>query len=247
MSNKVKKIILPVIISLFWILIWFLLSLIINNTFLFPSPIETLKALFVLLKTQAFYKVVFYSLLRVSCGVALGVLGGVILAISSHAFPIIRRFISPIISIIKATPVVTFIVLLWISMSGNSLTVFVAFLMVMPIVWQNVLDGYSSIPKELTEVASIFEFSRRKRFKILILPVIFNYLFPAIITSIGLAWKAEIAAEIIAYTKVSIGQYIYDARYNLETPTVFAWVSVIVLFSILLEASTKFLLRRLKK
>ena len=66
-----------------------------------------------------------------------------------------------------------------------------------------------------------------------------NYFFPAVITSIGLAWKAEIATEIIAYTRHSIGQYIYDARYHLLTDEVFAWVIIIVLFSICLEIITK--------
>ena len=62
----------------------------------------------------------------------------------------------------------------------------------------------------------------------------------------GLAWKAEIAAEIIAYTKKSIGQGINDAKYNMDTPTVFAWTLLIILFSILLELGTKKLLRRFK-
>ena len=180
-------------------------------------------------------------------GVLLGVVSGIALAFLSNRFSLIKRTLSPIISVIKATPVVTFITLLWIILNGNALAIFIAFLMVMPIVWQNLLNGYDAIPKELSEVCEIFNFSRYKRFKILIFPILMQYLFPAVVTSVGLAWKAEIAAEIIAYTKVSIGQYIYDARYNLMSDRVFAWVAVIVVFSIALELLTKKILRRLEK
>ena len=74
-----------------------------------------------------------------------------------------------------------------------------------------------------------------------------TYLYPAIITASGLAWKAEIAAEVIAYTKDSIGQGINDAKYNMETPTVFAWTLVIVLLSVLLEKCTRSLFRRTQR
>jgi NitT/TauT family transport system permease protein len=118
--------------------------------------------------------------------------------------------------------------------------------MVMPIVWQNTLDGFASVPKELIEVADLFDLPFRRRFKVLVFPVLSSYIFPAVITSVGLAWKSEIAAEIIAYTRSSIGMYINDAKSLMMTPTVFAWTAVIVIMSIALESVTKKALRRLK-
>ena len=79
------------------------------------------------------------------------------------------------------------------------------------------------------------------------MPVISSYIFPAIITSVGLAWKSEIAAEIIAYTKNSIGMHINDAKTFLMTPTVFAWTAVITIMSILLEIVIRKLLRGIKR
>jgi NitT/TauT family transport system permease protein len=214
---------------------------------LLPTPYSTLVALVNLMKEESFYKVILYTLLRVVLGVFLGVIFGIILAFVSYKIAFIRKLFSPLISIIKATPVVTFITLLWISMSGNELTVFIAFLMVLPIIWQNILNGLDAIPNELSEVCLVFEFSKRKRLKLLTLPVLMNYFFPALITSIGLAWKAEIATEIITYTKNSIGQNISDARYFLFTDEVFAWVAVIIVFSLSLELITKNILRRTKR
>lgn len=243
-NNFLRKASTGLLIFLFWIAVWYLLALIVNNDFLLPTPHSSVIALFELMKESDFYKSIAFTFLRVICGVILGVIFGILLAYASYKIVIFRKTVSPLLSIIKATPVVTFITLLWITLSGNTLTVFIAFLMVVPIIWQNILNGYDAIPTELSEVCDVFEFSRIKRFKLLTAPILMNYFFPALITSIGLAWKAEIAAEIIAYTKTSIGQHIYDARYHLLTDEVFAWVIVIVTFSICLETLTKKILRR---
>ena len=245
MSSKLyKKASFAFLIFAFWIAVWYLLALLINNKFLLPTPHSTLFALIDLTKSKLFYKAILYSFLRVFFGVIFGIVISIFLALISYKFSWIRELLSPLITIVKATPVVTFITLLWIMLSGNTLTVLIAILMVVPIVWQNLLNGFDAIPKELSELCDVFEFSKRKRFRILIMPILMNYFFPAVIAAIGLAWKAEIAAEIIAYTKNSIGQHIYDARYHLFTDEVFAWVSVIVCFSIILEVLAKKLLRR---
>ena len=165
----------------------------------------------------------------------------------SHSLTWFYHLVRIPITVVRSTPVASFIIILWILLSGDALAVFVAILMVAPIVWQNLLDGYSSIDKELIEVTEVFGFSKRKRFLVLTLPALKKYFLPAVITSVGLGWKAEIAAEIIAYTKNSIGQKISDAKYNLHTAEVFAWTLVIIFFSIALEWATRTLLRRFDK
>lgn len=218
----------------------------IGNSFLMPSFLETLDALLNLMFTSAFYKVIALSALRVLAGLTIGCAAGIILSIiCSYSKPIYEIF-SPIVTVIRSTPVASFIVVMWILLKSDMLAIFIAFIMVMPIIWQSTTDAISSIDRELLEVCKIFEFSKRKTLKLLILPTIKKYLFPAIITSSGLAWKAEIAAEIIAYTRNSIGQGINDAKYEMETPTVFAWTAVIIFLSILFEYATKLLLRRHK-
>ena len=227
-------------------ILWWLGASVVDNSFLFPNVDETILALVNLVAKPSFYLVVLLTTIRVMLGFLIGCVFGFVLAIICNKFSIVEALVAPIITIIKATPVASFIVLLWVMLSGDALSIFIGFLMVMPIIWQNTMDAYSSIDKHLLEVTEIFEFSAKKRFKILILPTLKKLLYPAIITSAGLAWKAEIAAEIIAYTKKSIGQGINDAKYNMDTPTVFAWTLLIILFSILLEFATKKLLRRFK-
>lgn len=229
----------------FCLAIWELIAIKVDNTYFMPRVKETFSALAVLVKTSGFWKYVFTSLFRVTLGLIAGIFFGIILATLCHVIPLSKPFVSPLIIIMKATPIAAIILILWFTLSNAELAIFVVFLMVTPIVWQNVYDGYNSISKEMREVCDIFEVSRAKKFKILILPAIIKYLVPAIITSVGLAWKAEIAAEIMTYS--NIGQSIDDFKtLHLDTPSVFAWAVVIIAFSLVLELIIKSLLRRVK-
>ena len=229
----------------FCLAIWELIALKVDNTYFMPRVKETFSALAVLVKTSGFWKYVFTSLFRVALGLILGIFFGIVLATLCHLVPLSKPFVSPLIIIMKATPIAAIILILWFTLSNAELAIFVVFLMVTPIVWQNVYDGYNSISKEMREVCEIFEVSRFKKFKILVLPAIIKYLIPAIITSVGLAWKAEIAAEIMTYS--NIGQSIDDFKtLHLDTPSVFAWAVVIIAFSLVLELIIKSLLRRWK-
>jgi len=243
MIKKAAKLILPVI---FWLGVWQIMAIYFNNTFLLPDIQSTIKALLALLSTSEFWPNVGLTLLRVLSGLTLGVITGTVFAFLSHRSKIIRSVLTPIVSVIKSTPVASFIIILWIVMSGDALSIFVSFLMVMPIIWQNLMDGYDSIDKELVEVCEVFELNYTKKLRVLIFPALIKYFIPAFITSVGLAWKSEIAAEIIAYTENSIGHAINDSKMEFDSPTVFAWTLVVILLSIVLERLTKIILRRIK-
>ncbi len=245
-NNHVKKILYFIIPIIFWVGIWQLISIIVNNSYFLPSVTETLSSLFDLFASKSFYKAVISSLVSVLIGLVSGTILGIILAVSSYKSKILRSIVAPLISIIKSTPVATFIVILWVMLDGRLLPIIIAVMMVMPIIWHNIIDGFSSISTELSEVCFSYEIPINKKIRLLIFPALLKFFIPAIITASGLAWKAEIAAEIIGYTKHSIGQYINDAKTAFETSEVFAWTIIIIALSIMLEQAMKMLMRRFK-
>ena len=85
--------------------------MIINDNFLIPTPLETLKALFVLGQTGQFYLAVLKSLLRIIIGYALGVTVGFLGGVIANKFPLFNDLTSPAIQVIKAVPVASFIIL----------------------------------------------------------------------------------------------------------------------------------------
>ena len=71
--------------------------------------------------------------------------------------------------------------------------------------------------------------------KILVFPSILPYFSASFKSALGLAWKAGVAAEIIAMPKGTIGTEIGNAKQYLETADLFAWTLTVILLSFLIE------------
>ena len=65
-------------------------------------------------------------------------------------------------------------------------------------------------------------------------------------TSVGLAWKAGVAAEILTVPLMSIGRVLSEAKTYLETVEMFAWTLTVILLSLLLELAVMGALRAAK-
>lgn len=246
MISTIKNNLKFVLAIIFWIFVWQISAVLVDHSYFLPTVPQTLFALRDIIISKDFFKITLLTVLRVFAGLLLGTLFGGVLAVLSHKFGIVKTLVSPLMSIIKSTPVATVIIILWVMLSGDALSVLIAVLMVMPIIWQNLIDAYASISQELTEVCAVYEVPYFVKMKILVIPALIKYFIPGLITSVGLAWKSEIAAEIIAYTKNSIGQQINDAKYFFDTAAVFAWTLIVITLSILLEKLTKKLLSKFK-
>ena len=240
--NNILKFILPLFSIL---LIWEILYLCTRNSYIVPSISNVLLRIVEMLGEGSFYKAIFTAFIRVLAGLISGILLAVVLAIACHYSSVCTSIVAPLLSIMKATPIACIIVLLWINMNYTQLTIFVVVLMVIPIVWQNVYDGLANIDKELIEVSEIFEFNFSKKLRFIIFPTLVKYLIPSVITSIGLAWKSGIAAEIM--TNSNIGRLIYNYKnISFDTSSIFAWTIMIVSFSIILEKSTAYVIGRFR-
>jgi NitT/TauT family transport system permease protein len=104
--------ILALISSLFiWFLIWYIFAKRIGISFILPTPFEAFKEFFLLLPQKNFILAVTGSILRVIIGYIIGISFGVIIAFSGFFVPPIKAFFSPIVSIARATPVSSFILI----------------------------------------------------------------------------------------------------------------------------------------
>lgn len=136
---------------------------------------------------------------------------------------------------VKSIPVASFIIICLIWMSSSRLSIFISFLMVLPIVYTNVLQSIRSADRQLLEAVSIFRLSWPKRALYLWLPQLKPYLLSACTVSLGISWKAGIAAEIIGIPAGSIGRMFYDAKVYFNTVDLFAWTVIVVVISVLFE------------
>ena len=228
----------------FWIAIWWIVAEAVDLSLLLPSPAQTLVAAGELLSTALFWEHLLLSLLRVLAGILISLVIGTLLAVLTSKIKLARTLITPLIHMIKSIPVASFIVLACLWMNSASLPVLITSLIVIPIVWSNLSLGIESVDKELVQVATVFGFSPIKRLTRLYIPTVFPHFLASCRSSIGMAWKAGIAAEILAPPLIGIGKAMYIAKTNLESAPLFAWTLVIVLVSFITE---KLLMLALKK
>lgn len=247
-EKKAAKALSTAIAVLIWVMLWQTLSAAAKRagmSLLLPSPLETLKALAALLAKKSFYISCGKSLLRVIVGWITGLCVGTLLGILTSLFKPLKIFFAPVLHIVKATPVASFIIAALVLMSSKKVPSFTGFLISLPIVWTNITEGLSAPDAKLLEAAHFFRVKRTKLIKYIYFPALKPYLAAAATTSMGLSWKACIAAEVICTPNGSIGQGIYNAKIYLETPSLFAWTAAVILLSVLLERLIKTLISKL--
>ena len=235
MKRILKRAAITVAALLFWILVWFFLAKKVGNEWILPSPVAVFTRLFSLAGTLDFYRVLGLSFLRVCSGFLAGILLGFLLGTVSHYVKGLHPLISPLMAVIRATPVASFILLVLFWMTTDRVPTFISLLMVLPIVWQNTLLGYEKKDALLDEMAKSFRISPLRTFLKIDLPQVLSYTLSAGKTALGLAWKAGVAADVLALTKNSVGLMIYNAKLYIETIDLYAWTCAIILFSIALE------------
>ena len=230
-------------VAIFWLLLWQILYWAVRQDILLASPLQVLLSLFHLFRQSSFWIAVLFSLLRIETGFFLGLLFGTGLAVLTSKFVWVSRFIYPAISAIRSTPIASFIILVLFWMSSSRVVIFIVFLMVMPIVWTNVTEGIRKIDPNLLEMSAVFHLTRRQILQHINIPSVSPFFVASATTSLGLAWKAGIAAEVLSTPKSSLGGLLYNSKIYLETPELLAYTAVIILLSLLLE---KIMVRVLK-
>lgn len=232
---------------LFWMIVWQLVSMWLDSDILLVSPVKVICRLVQLMRTAVFWRSVLFTLLRIASGFLLAVITGSVLAAVSSRITRVRELLSPVILVIKSVPVASFIILALIWFSSGNLSVLISFLMVLPIIYTNVLGGIRSVDRQLLEMAQVFRIPGLRVARYIYLPQILPFFYSACSVSIGLSWKAGVAAEVIGIPKGSIGERLQQAKVYLDTPDLFAWTLVIAAMSSVFEKAVLFILKGIVK
>lgn len=220
---------------LFWLAVWAAAAALLGQELLIPGPVPVFTRLAALAATGAFWVKVAFSLLRILGGFAAGAALGILFAALSFRFALFEAVAEPVIRVGKSTPVASFIILIMLWVRSGSVPLAVSLIVVLPVIYFSVLEGLRATDGGLLEMAAVFRFSLPKRLRLIYGPSVRPFLYPALLSGLGLAWKSGIAAEVLALPLRSVGSQIYYAKIYLETVDLFAWTAVIVLLSLLIE------------
>jgi len=193
-----------------------------------PSPLDTFKALTLMLQNKAVWQEINITLYRAGMGFGISLLFGSALGLLAGFFATASMMSRPIVTILVGMPPIAWIVLamIWFGM-GNETVIFTIIVASFPIIFVGALQGTRTLDGDLKEMADSFNLPWYMKFTDIYFPHIFSYIFPAWVSGLGMAWKIVIMAELLA-TSDGMGALLAVARSQLDTPTALALVSVMI-------------------
>ena len=244
--NKAKRR-LPAWAVIFWIVVWQIAAMWVDDPIFLASPLAALKRLGQLILETAFWQSILFSVGHILLGFVLSALLGVALAAMSYRFRVIRELLSPVVAAVKSIPVASFVILVLLWVSSRQLSIIISILIGFPIIYSNVLMGLDSTDPKLIEMAKVFRVPFLTQLRAIYLYEVLPFLRSGLSIAIGLCWKSGVAAEVIGVPKGSIGEKLYQSKIYLETADLFCWTLVIVCLSIACEKLLTWILALVQK
>ena len=112
--------------SVFWLGVWQAAAVAIGQEVFLVSPVQAIGTLVELLPQAEFWQRIGFSAGRILLGFGLGVLSSAVLAVAAEKWEWVDALLAPVMQLVKATPVASFIILALVWVSGSSLSVLTA-------------------------------------------------------------------------------------------------------------------------
>lgn len=211
------------------------------NGFLFPAPSLIFYKLWVQSGPNgnppyAILWHVGYSMLRLLSGIAFAVTVGTLIGVALGMSRRARLVFQPIISILMPVPTLAWTpVLLLLIGIDNRTTILVVFLAAVFEMIYIVASGIEMMNIKMLWVAQSMGASRWQIFWRVIIPGVFPYLITGTRLGTGYAWRALIAAEMLAASSYGLGFMIYDASEYMNMDVIYGGVMLIAVLGYVLE------------
>lgn len=233
-SSKVKRIIKNILAYLrtmgIFIIIWLIISKILNNPVLIPSPVDVGLAFYQLLASGELFAHMAVSLKRLLIGYVIAVAIGVPVGMLMARSIIINNLMDPIIEILRPISGIAWIPIgMFIFGVGNSLAIFIIiYATFFPIV-VNTYGGVRTIDNVFIQSAQTMGLNKWSTFRHVIFPSALPNILVGLRVGVGMAWIAIVASELIG-TNSGLGYAIEWYRQLIMTDKV---VSFIIMIGIL--------------
>lgn len=176
-----------------------------------------------------------YSLRRVGEGYALAAIVGVLLGILIGKFSLAYKALDPIFQVLRTIPP-----LAWLPISlatfnqADPSAIFVIFVTAIWPIIINTSVGVMRIPEDYNNVARVYQIGGLRYFFKILLPAAAPYIFTGLRISIGMAWLAIVAAEMLI-GGVGIGFFIWDSWNSSRMSDIVVSVIYVGLVGLLLD------------
>lgn len=223
--------------------VWSVVSLIFNAPFILPTPWAVLGEFFTLFSKSEFYNAVLSTALRSLSGFLLSVALAFLLAVLSYIKPNIHTALSPVVTVFRAVPTMSVILLTFVWFAPVLRPIFIGFLIAFPLLYENFHSALDGVDKKLIQMSKVYGVGHKTMIKSLYIPLSRDGFLSAIKAGISLNLKVVISAEVMVNTVNSMGWHMSVAQQSVLTAELFAWTLSAVLLSFLFEGAVE-LIRR---
>lgn len=217
------------------LLLWQLISSFGETSFLFPPPSQVITVFFAMLLSGNSWLAILTSTQRIVLSVVLAIFLAVIVSWLAAKHRSLRLLLAPLVLVLKAVPVVSFILIALFFMKDALLTSFICGTIVFPLVYTQLLSAYLGVDKDLLEMGRVFSLSKSEIIRYIVVPSCRETFLASVSVAVGMAWKAGVAAEVIAYANGTIGRQMHQAKLYLDMEGLLAWTLVLVLAAFISE------------
>ncbi len=211
-----------------FLIVWESASLVVSSNLILPGPLPVLLALLEMCRKMSFWMSVGGSFLRVLEAFTLSVVLGILTGTLSGILPQFRAVLSPIMTGIRATPVLALILVAMFWFPSSQVPVFSAVLMAFPIMHTGAEIGVQATDEKLLQMSRLFSVPWNTVLCKLRIPSAMPHLLSGAKNALGISWKVIVAGEVLSQPRFALGTGMQEARLSLETPSVFAWALITI-------------------
>ena len=234
-KRLLQNILYPIFALLLFISVWAIIAYCENKPLVLPQIDIVFNSLFALIAKQSTWKAIAGTLIDTISAFSLSFVIALILSIISTIYPTLHKIISPINTILRATPTMAIILLSVLWLNYDKVPLFIGFLIAFPLLYSLFRESFISVDKNLLEMAKVFNVSKKDKLTNIYLPSVLPNIFANSATVISLTTKVVIAAEVLAYVSNTIGNEMQMASNMIESDILLAYTILAILLSFTLE------------
>ncbi|HXX26478.1 MAG TPA: ABC transporter permease [Pseudolabrys sp.] len=228
------------VILLVLLVIWEAYARWLNNSLLFPSFTETVKTFWHDLQNGILINRTITSLRTLALGYACGLALAAVFTTFAVASNIGTRILSTFTAMFNPLPAIALLplALIWFGLGTPSL-VFVIIHSVLWAVALNTLIGFRGVPETLRMSGRNVGLKGARYVGLILIPAAFPSILAGLKIGWAFAWRTLVAAELVFGVSArsgGIGWYIFEARNDLDTPTVFSGLLTVILIGLVVES-----------
>jgi len=227
-------------ILLVLVVIWEIYARWLNNSLLFPTFTETIQTFWRDMASGELVDRTLTSLRTLAIGYALGLALAAVMTTFAVASGIGTRILSTLTAMFNPLPAIALLplALIWFGLGTPSM-VFVIIHSVLWAVALNTLSGFRSVPETLRMSGRNVGLKGARYVGLILIPAAFPSILAGLKIGWAFAWRTLVAAELVFGVSArsgGIGWYIFEARNDLDTATVFSGLLTVILIGLLVES-----------